>query len=309
VSATGENLTASPATSAVLSSTNRLVKATVTDSRNRQSAEVSVSGPVIYDYGQPAITTATAFRCNSAGTADDTGTYISAKCSGSVYSCGGHNAKTVQCRRRVTGGSWTGWTALTNNTVSVINAGLSVASACEVQFRVSDSLGNSRTVTVTIPTASVTLNLRPGGRGAAFGKYAEADGELQVAWDLKLDNPLEVGSGGTGQSAAYSEPPVTFHTEKATGHSVYVRYSPYLRIAFLRGYAALDHVAVSAGTWFDVCTVAEGCRPSSRYALAASMSVGAEARILPSGVVQIKCGEAVPADGLYDIYFSGMWML
>jgi hypothetical protein len=280
-----------------------------TDSRGRLSDSATVTGPVIYDYGAPSISEAAAFRCDENGAADDSGTYISVKCTGSVSSCGGHNGCTVEMRRRATGGSWTGWTTLTGGTAQTVNAGLSAASSCQVQFRVRDSLGGERSVTVTIPTAAVTLNLRAGGRGAAFGKYAEADGELQVAWDLKLDNPLEVGSGGTGQSAAYSEPPVTFHTEKATGHSVYVRYSPYLRIAFLRGYAALDHVAVSAGTWFDVCTVAEGCRPSSRYALAASMSVGAEARILPSGVVQIKCDEAVSADGLYDIYFRGMWML
>lgn len=312
VSATGENLTASPATSAVLSSTNRLVKVTVTDSRNRQSAEVSVSGPVIYDYGQPAITTATAFRCNSAGTADDTGTYISAKCSGSVYSCGGHNAKTVQCRRRATGGSWTGWTALTDNTVSVINAGLSVASACEVQFRVSDSLGNSRTVTVTIPTAAVTLNLRPGGRGAAFGKYAEADDELQVAWDLKLDNPLEVASGGTGQTTVRQIVAVTADTAVFSSHSVTVRYFPYLGMCFVRGYAQLDHRDVAANTYMNIATVPPEYAPLSYTALSAAGLGGPVARLTSQssgqpGTFQIAFREARTSGYLYDVYFSGWW--
>jgi len=185
VQATGETLTASPAVSGVLSSTDRTVKVKVTDSRDRVSNEVTVTGPVIYDYGNPTISEAEAWRCDSGGAADDAGTYLYARCTGDVSPCGGHNTKTVQYRYRTTGGSWSGWTALTSGTAQTVNAGLSAASSYEVQFRVTDTLGASRTVAVNIPTAAVTLNLRAGGSGAAFGKYAEREGAVDFGpWDV-----------------------------------------------------------------------------------------------------------------------------
>lgn len=185
VSATGQTLTASPATSALLASTDRTVKVTVTDSRDRQSDEVSVTGPVIYDYGNPSISEAKAYRCTDGGVKSDSGTYLYVKCTGDVSPCGNHNEKTVQYRRRVTGGSWTDWTALTSGTAQTVNAGLDTTKSYEVQFRVTDSLGGARSVTVTIPTAAVVLNLRAGGKGAAFGGYAQLDEVVDfTTWDV-----------------------------------------------------------------------------------------------------------------------------
>lgn len=185
VSATGQTLTASPATSKVLASTSRTVKVAVTDSRDRSSTEISVTGPVIYDYGNPTISEATAYRCDSSGTADDTGTYLYVKCSGDVSPCGSHNAKTVQYRRRATGGSWTSWASLTSGEAQTVNAGLSATVSYEVQFQVTDTLGSSRSVTVTIPTATVTMNLRAGGQGVAFGGYASRDNAVCFNdWDV-----------------------------------------------------------------------------------------------------------------------------
>jgi len=185
INATGQTLTASPATSSVLTSTTRTVIVKVVDSRDRPSAEVTVTGPVIYDYGNPTISEATAYRCDSGGTADDAGTYLYVKCTGDVSPCGGHNSKTVQYRYRTTGGGWTNWAALTSGTAQTVNAGLSAASSYEVQLRVTDTLGGSRSVTVTIPTAAVTMNLRAGGSGVAFGGYAQRDETVDfTTWDV-----------------------------------------------------------------------------------------------------------------------------
>ena len=185
VNGTGQTLTTSPATSSVLSSTTRTVKVKVTDSRDRAGDTVTVNGPMIYDYGSPTLSAATAWRCVSGGTASDSGTYLYVKCTGAVSSCGGHNGKTVQYRRRVAGGSWTGWAALTSGTAQTVNAGLDPSRSYEVQFRVSDSLGGERSVTVTVPTAAVTLHLRAGGKGAAFGGYAQRDSAVDFTdWDV-----------------------------------------------------------------------------------------------------------------------------
>ena len=185
VSATGQTLSGSSVTSAVLASTSATVKVQVTDSRGRRSDEVTVKGPAIYDYGNPTVSEAAAYRCDENGTADDGGTYLRVRCTGAVSSCGGHNGKTVAYRRRITGGSWTDWASLTSGEYLTVNAGLSAARSYEVQFRVQDSLGSARTVTVTIPTAAVTMNLRAGGDGVAFGGYAQRSETADfTTWDV-----------------------------------------------------------------------------------------------------------------------------
>ena len=65
IAATGQTLTASPADSAPLASTDRTVRVQVQDSRGRRSAELTVTGPAIYAYGAPTISAAAASRCGS----------------------------------------------------------------------------------------------------------------------------------------------------------------------------------------------------------------------------------------------------
>lgn len=309
VDATGETLTASPVTTRVMS-TARTVRVRVQDSRGRWSDTATVNGPVIYDYGSPAVSQATAYRCNSGGSADDAGTYLYVKCTGTVYTCGGHNGKTVQCRRRAAGGSWSGWTSLVSGTAQTLNAGLDAAVSYEVQFRVSDSLGASRTVTVTVPTAAVTLNLRPGGRGAAFGKYAEKNDTLQLAWDLELARPLPVAQGGTGRSARYSTVTAAADTSTVTGHVMAVRHYPQLGLCFCRGYVKLSATAAAANTWFGVATVSGAAVPATDYAtpLAVNVYGGGEMQITGAGQIRCRVSTAWPAGGgTKDIYFSGWW--
>ena len=309
VDATGETFTASPVTTRVMS-TARTVRVRVQDSRGRWSDTATVKGPVIYDYGAPAISEAAAYRCDSGGTADESGTYLRVKCSGTVYPCGGHNGKTVQCRRRAAGGSWSGWTSLTGGTAQTLNAGLDAAVSYEVQFRVSDSLGTSRTVTVTVPTAAVALHLRSGGRGAAFGKYAEKDDTLQLAWDLELARPLPIAQGGTGQTTRYTAVTAAYDTSVASGHAMEVRHYPQLGLSFCRGYAKLMDTAVEANTWFPLASVSGDGAPATGYttALSANIYGGGDVQITGAGQIRCRVGTAWPANGgTRDIYFSGWW--
>ena len=62
-----------------------------------------------------------------------------------------------------------------------------------------DSLGNSTEFEENIPTEQVAFHLKEGGQGAAFGKAAEQDELLDVAWDarfredVQVDGALQVG--------------------------------------------------------------------------------------------------------------------
>ena len=308
VKANSQTMTDAVSTTGVLHATSRTVKVRVKDSRGRWSDTVSVKGPVIYDYGLPTVNAAEACRADADGNASDTGAYLRVKCAGSVYTCGGRNAKSVACRRRAVGGSWTGWTTLTDGTAKTINAGLSSTVSYEVQFRVSDSLGSQRTVTVTVPSAAVALNLRPGGRGAAFGKYAERDGALQLGWDLELLRPLEVSQGGTGQSADRVTETVTYDTSVASAHSVHVRRYPYLGMCFLRAAFTVTGQDVAANTFFTAAAVDPSLAPAAATALSVSASGGGLALMNSSGELRVAFAAAQTAAQTRYVYVSGWWI-
>ena len=56
------------------------------------------------------------------------------------------------------------------------------------RITLTDSLGQTALYECDVPSASVAFHLREGGTGAAFGKYAETDGELQLpaSWRLRI---------------------------------------------------------------------------------------------------------------------------
>lgn len=105
---------------------------------------------------------------------------------------GGHNALTLRARYRRVGGSWGAYQSLTSGTASVL-AGFETTGSYEVQLTASDSLGGSKTVLVPVSTAEVTLHLRSGGKGAAFGKYSEKEA-LECAWNAEFQGEVQAAS-------------------------------------------------------------------------------------------------------------------
>ena len=66
-----------------------------------------------------------------------------------------------------------------------------------------DAVGGVRTVRYTASTSQVTMHLRSGGKGAAFGKYSEGE-RLECAWPAVFYGDVEVSGGLTlgGQALA-----------------------------------------------------------------------------------------------------------
>ena len=162
------------------------VRGRVQDSRGRWSEPVSRTVSV-YDYAVPAVTDSHAYRCAANGAAARDGTCLHVLCGASVSPVGGCNSASCRVRWRESGGTWGGYTDLVNGTARVLAASLDPARSYQVELSVTDALGASRTVSFTVPTAEVTFHLRAGGRGAAFGKYAETDGVLESAWPVRVD--------------------------------------------------------------------------------------------------------------------------
>jgi len=79
------------------------------------------------------------------------------------------------------GGAWSGYIALLPGAEQLLGGGLDGGTSYEVELSAEDTVGNVRVVRYTAATSRVTLHLRAGGMGAAFGKYAEQEA-LECVW-------------------------------------------------------------------------------------------------------------------------------
>ena len=160
---------------------------TVTDTRGR-SAKASLTLTAL-PYDVPAFAASPELlRCDEAGAERDDGTCLYARIRGKFASLEGRNALTV----RVSCGGQTA--AVPNGEGRVLFPGLlDAARTFPVTVTLTDSLGSAASFETTLGTAAAALHIRPGGRGAAFGKYAEADGLLEVDWGLKVNGALNAG--------------------------------------------------------------------------------------------------------------------
>ena len=180
----------------------------VTDSRGRTAtASVSIS---VVAYSAPAFSATEAFRCASNGTASETGTYISAKASGTFSSVSNKNAMTLKVQYGLTTSSaYSTAVTLTNGTASVIGGGSIDANySFNVKFTLTDQFNTIEKV-LTVGTAAYTVFFRQGGNGVALGKVSERANAVEINpdWDIyhgstKLNGTVPISRGGTGATTA-----------------------------------------------------------------------------------------------------------
>jgi len=175
----------------VATTTSVSVVVTVTDTRGYTATTTLTES--INDYFRPKITNVTIKRLKYVApnyTEDDTGSYIGVKATGTIASLAGQNAiygSNISVYIKPVGGSYGSPTPVSPaGTETRWNAGLDPTKSYVVRFEMLDTVGRQSSpsvvssLEVTIPTASVAFNIRDGGNGAAFGKYAEADGVLDI---------------------------------------------------------------------------------------------------------------------------------
>ena len=155
----------------------------VTDSRGRTAtASVSIS---VVAYSAPSLTATEAFRCASNGTASETGTYISAKASGTYSSVSSKNSMTLK-----------------------VQYGLTTSSAYSTAVTLTDQFNTIEKI-LTVGTAAYTVFFRQGGNGVALGKVSERANAVEINpdWDIyhgstKLNGTVPISRGGTGGTTA-----------------------------------------------------------------------------------------------------------
>jgi hypothetical protein len=168
---------------------------TVTDNRGRSTSKSATIA--CYAYSAPYFTSFNAYRVGSSTstTANDSGIY--ARCTyGVAYSSvNGTNDVTVTIYYKKGDGNWASTAAATNSTSTSGSKTLgSIAndSTYTIYAQVTDNYsGTSTSTQITVFSTARTINVKPDGKGVAFGKMAETSGLLDVAWPLKVGGAID----------------------------------------------------------------------------------------------------------------------
>ena len=180
--------------SSTISNTGTLTyTVTVTDNRGRTASKTATI--TCYAYSSPYFSSFNAYRSNSSGTADNSGTYIKCSYSLGFSSVNSTNDVTVKIYyKKNSATSYSSTTALTNSTAtsgSNILSSIALDSTYTVYATVTDNYsGSSSTTTITIFGASRILNVLKSGEGVAFGTMAETEKLFYVKWPIKSGDPI-----------------------------------------------------------------------------------------------------------------------
>ena len=164
----------------------------VTDSRGNTTVSNYIAFPV-YAYSNPVINSTTTFRCDSGGTADDSGAYASVCITYTYASAHSHNSITAIAT--LSGAN----TNLSYGNAQVIGGSLATTTLYKVTYTVTDSLGGTATKTDTIPYLALPpFSFYPSAdAGAAFGEVAQDNKFL-------VNHPATFRYGVTAEGAVQS---------------------------------------------------------------------------------------------------------
>lgn len=201
----GQGYTAKSFTTPVISSSGTLsLKIRVKDSRGRWSAYKTVSVTVLA-YTPPKIQAFRVYRCSSSGSAADDGAYIAVRYKYSVPSLNGGNTASMAVKyKQSTGTSYSsllsGSAISADTTAKPTTPTFSVDYQYDVQITVTDWFGASATAATVLPSGKVILDIKADGSGFGFGKTAEIENALDVAWNQRIRKNLFVDGMLTSQS-------------------------------------------------------------------------------------------------------------
>lgn len=212
--------------------------AKITDSRGRTTTKTA--SITVTDYAPPVLSSVAGFRCDSAGTEQDDGNYISltANFSGSVLD--GKNPVTGEYRYKVEGGDWSGFSPLVSGEPAVFAA--TGDATFTVQVQVSDTF-SSFTQDIVVNSIRFIMDFKAGGTGIAFGKAAEYDDTLDCNWEghfrknVQVDGSLSVGIPAAGkQGVRFSNHLWMYYNEDETPTAhIYQPYAQKLSFSIRNG--------------------------------------------------------------------------
>ena len=146
-------------------------------------------------------------RSTSGKVASDTGTYLHVKGTRNytkINTGGIVNTCSVRCRYKPEGGSWSHnpgdgvavllWTDTSTDEfdVALPNVVTDTTLSYMVELNIIDDTYVPSAMVFNIPSERVDFDLREGGKGAAFGKYAITEDLLDCAWNAKFHKNVSI---------------------------------------------------------------------------------------------------------------------
>lgn len=142
-------------------------------------------------YIKPRLSNLSIVRSNSAGTANDEGTYALVTFD---WECNLAVSSVVVKWKLPSASAWTSATVSVSGTSGTVNhvigsGSLSTESSYDIHITVSDS-GGSSYVLGTLTSMLLPFDALAGGKGVAFGKTAELEGVAEFEFDGKFNKPV-----------------------------------------------------------------------------------------------------------------------
>lgn len=193
------------------------VTAKVKDSRGFYGKTAAATNITVLPYSKPTIAPVDGQskiiceRSDANGASSRSGTYLRIRAKAVYSSLDSKNTCKMQYRYKIESGAWSAWIDLTSSN-GVVNAtldrGFSAQSAYTVELRAVDLIEASTSFPFKIPTDTVNLHLRAGGKGIGIGRYCAGEGRLDVAYDAFF----EKGVTTHGEVEMYGDTPhIDFH--------------------------------------------------------------------------------------------------
>ena len=199
----------SPTTGVLITSGTNTITVSVTDSRGRtvtKTTNISVLA-----YTSPTISYLTAGRCDSKGTADADGAYISASFKTVVTALNNKNHATAKLEyKKNTETSWTTvgtYTAYSQTPTKIFAA--NIDSSYNIRVTVNDDF-SSATYEKSVGTVFTLMDFRNTGKGIALGKVSEED-LLDVNMDTRFrktvrsEDDVIAGLGTSNQTSLFGK--------------------------------------------------------------------------------------------------------
>lgn len=189
----GVSAESAPYKTGVLFGTSAQIICRVTDSRGMYAEQTLTVN--LYSYAAPTLTGVQIYRSDDAMLPANTGLHIAGVATVKYSDCGGENTYTLKGYWRAVGGSWSAGIAMTSGKAALVTGSVDILTTAsyEAKIEITDKLGNTASFSAVIPTADVAFHLRPGGKGAAFGKYSEKEA-LECAWDAEFQGEVQAAS-------------------------------------------------------------------------------------------------------------------
>ncbi len=148
----------------------------------------------VQDYEAPTVEINRLKRCDSQGNYQNDGTALFLDFTKHISSLNGKNSATVTARFKANQGQvWSGNAACNQSPAVLFDGEISQNSSYTLEITVTDMI-ESTTFQRQITSADIPFNIKKGGKGAAFGCFAEKDGELTVGWDMAIKGELKAES-------------------------------------------------------------------------------------------------------------------